>query len=320
MADKEKEKKLRRLTEIIATHVSLVDKGANWGGIRHHFMLKSAEDLEKRVPSADASPEDKRDAQMARSRQYGIEALETGANLSYPSGDPTSESLYGDPCNLKYPLGYTDNQKSPERVRNALSRFKGNYQTYKKESSRARVYERIVRVALSLGIDVSYDPSDPVDSLLPGDLKDRLAKSETAKVDVKTGEVNEMANDLLKQQAEVASMSAQYTMLRLKRELAAIKERAVSAKAAEKKNEEPAAVHEPAAKTVVEPEPKEVVAKRDEVAQLKKQLAERDRKIAELRADLGTSSVITPGNKSAESTTTSDDDVWPYDIAKDVSK
>lgn len=319
MADKEKEKKIRRLTEIVATHVSLVDKGANWGGVRHHFVLKNADDVEKRVPPADASPEDKRDAQMARSRQYGIEALESGANLSYPAGDPTTESLYGDPANLKYPFGYSDNQKSAERSRNALSRFKGNYKTYQKESSRARVYERIVRAALSLGIDVSYDPSDAVDALLPGDLKGRLAKSEPANADANKQEVNDMAEDLIKQQAEVASMTAQLAILRMEKEFSAIKEQAALAKAAEKKEEPKVEVEKAEAKA--EPEPAEKVVKRDdEIAQLKKKLAEQKRTIAELRSDLGTSSVMTPGNKSAETTVTDESNYWPRDLAAKYNK
>jgi hypothetical protein len=131
---------------------------------------------EKAVPAADATADEKREAQQARSKQYGIEALETGASLTYPAGSPTTESMYGDPVNLKYPFGKEDNQDDLGRIRNALARFKQAADTYSETSSKAKVFERIVRKALAAGIDVGYDAEDPIDQLLPGDLKDRLTK------------------------------------------------------------------------------------------------------------------------------------------------
>lgn len=169
------EDQVGRLENIRPVFVSLVDYGANWGGQRHFFVLKRAE-LAKAVPGKDASTEDKEAARAARSTKYGIQVLETGSALTYPANGPTTESLYGDPVNLKYPLGYEANERDAARVRNALARFKQNAAAYTEESSRGRVYERIVRAALAEGIDVSFDPEDPVDALLPGDLKDRLAK------------------------------------------------------------------------------------------------------------------------------------------------
>ncbi len=132
----------------------------------------------KAVPAADASDEDKRKAQETRSKQYGIEALETGANLSYPSGDPTTETLFGDPTNLKYPLGKDDNKPDLGRIRNALARFKQAADTYKTDKSKGVVFARIVTVALEQGIDVGYDPENPIDKLLPSDLKERLEEKD----------------------------------------------------------------------------------------------------------------------------------------------
>jgi len=166
----------KRLVSMDTEEVSLVNMGAN--GHKEWLLVKVDEETVKAVPGSDASDEDKRAAQQTRAQKYGIEALESGANLSYPSGDPTTESLYGDPVNLKYPLGYTANTRDAGRIRNAISRFKGNHGSYSKDTSKARIYERIVRAALAEDIDVSYDPEDEIDKLLPADLKTRLAKDE----------------------------------------------------------------------------------------------------------------------------------------------
>jgi hypothetical protein len=179
---KDKEKKTdseSRLTNVRPWYVSLVDYGANHGGRDHHFALKAAA-VAKRVPDADASDEDKRTALADRASSYGIEAREDAA-LSYPADAPTTEALYGDPVSLAYPLGGADNEPDPDRIRNALARFKQNSEEYKEETSRGRVYARIVRAALAQDIAVAYDPADPIDALLPGDLRDRL-QADVAKV------------------------------------------------------------------------------------------------------------------------------------------
>ena len=127
------------------------------------------------VPGPEATPEDKRAAQEARASEYGIEALTGGdAALTFPADAPTTLELYGDPVNLKYPLGGTGNAPDPARIRNALSRFKQAAGSYAEAASRGKVYGRIVAAALAAGIGVSYDPQDPIDQLLPGELKARL--------------------------------------------------------------------------------------------------------------------------------------------------
>lgn len=167
-------KKLYRLEDMDIQFVSLVTAGANR---QKKFQVLKADDSAKVVPADDASNEDKRAAQEQRSKQYGIEALEANANLSYPSGDPTTESMYGDPVNLKYPFGKENNERDAGRIRNAISRFKQQSDTYTTDKSKGLVYERIVRAALAEGIDVSYDSEDAIDALLPADLKEELQKS-----------------------------------------------------------------------------------------------------------------------------------------------
>lgn len=169
--------KVHRLKNLTTQFVSLVTRGANRQS--KFFVVKAdQEDTEKAVPPADASQEDKRKAQEDRAKRYGIEALEEGAALSYPAGSPTTESLYGDPVNLKYPLGGPGNTVDLGRVRNALARFKQAAGTYAQNKSKAAVFERIVRQALQSGVNVGFDPEDPIDALLPQDLKDRLSKDD----------------------------------------------------------------------------------------------------------------------------------------------
>ncbi len=183
MSEKEQQKKqVKRCVEMFTDEVSIVTGGAN--GHRQWLMIKSdgigqiVEDTEKAVPDKDAPRETKEKAQASRSKQYGIEVLSANSNLSFPAGAPSTERLYGDPVNLKYPLAYAGaTSPDPARTRNAIVRFKQNPEAYSERSSRARVYERIVRSALSAGINVSYDPNDPIDQLLPGDLKTRLQKN-----------------------------------------------------------------------------------------------------------------------------------------------
>jgi len=129
------------------------------------------EPVRRAVPDADASNEEKREAQAARAERWGIEALEgKGENLSFPADGPTEENLYADPVNLKFPV------ETEERAANARVRFKQNAGTYELERSKAIVHERIVRAELRFGIEPSFDPEDPLDALLPADLKDELSK------------------------------------------------------------------------------------------------------------------------------------------------
>jgi len=135
------------------------------------------------VPDAGASNEEKRNAQAARSRKWGIEALEgKGENLTFPSGGPADENDYADPVNLKYPVHTEAN------AANARVRFKQNADVYEQEKSKQIIHERIIRAELKFGIEPSFDPNDPLDALLPGDLKDQLSKAAPAEV-TKRGEL-----------------------------------------------------------------------------------------------------------------------------------
>jgi len=186
MATNQKNKKeVKRCVEMFTDEVSIVTRGAN--GHKEFLMVKAdeegelgavvEEDVEKQVPDKSANRDQKVKAQASRATKYGIEILPKGSNLSYPAGDPTTEALFGDPVNLKYPLAYAGATKpDPGRTRNAIARFKQNSSAYSKNASKQRVYERIVRAALSAGIKVSFDAKDPVDALLPSDLKTRLQK------------------------------------------------------------------------------------------------------------------------------------------------
>jgi len=159
--------KLTQLSNIKPSFVSVVPKGANR---QDSWLVVKNDDTEKAVPAADADDETKRDALEGRAKSYGIE-IRDDASLTYPKGDPTTEKLYGDPVNLAYPLGDDGNAADVGRIKNALSRFKQAHSTYNKGA------------ALAAGVDVSYDPEDAIDSLLPADLKTRLAKDEPTNTD-----------------------------------------------------------------------------------------------------------------------------------------
>jgi hypothetical protein len=148
------------------------------------------DEIYKGVPSADVAPSDKKAAQVARSEKYGIKAQMDGANLSYPSGNPTKEALYGDPVNLHYPFGGDNDQPDPVRLRSALQRFKQfGASGYPDKESRALVYERIVRAATAAGITVAYNADDPIDALLPESLvRSLVEKSDTPYVMISKSE------------------------------------------------------------------------------------------------------------------------------------
>lgn len=125
------------------------------------------------VPPGDASTERKREAQRARAKEYGIEALEgKGERLTFGTDMPRSLSDYADPVNLKFPL-------VPEgRARNARARFKQFASTYTQTASKRIVHTRIVERLLQIGASPGFDPDDPLDKLLPARLRDRMQGGE----------------------------------------------------------------------------------------------------------------------------------------------
>ena len=175
-------KKIFRLTEIDPEFVSLVRAGANR---QSSFQVVKEDDPEaqKQVPEAGADPDEKRAAQEQRATKYGIEAREDG-NLSYQKDDPTTEAMYGDPVNLKYPFGMSDNEPDSGRLRNALSRFSQARDEYEKKASQVKILARIIEASLKAGIDVSYQEGDEIYEALPNDLKERIkSKDDTDKGD-----------------------------------------------------------------------------------------------------------------------------------------
>lgn len=167
--------KVFRLTEIEPEFVSLVRAGANR---QKSFLVVKAddEDVDKAVPDATASVEDKRKAQQARATTYGIEAREDG-NLSYPAGSPTTEALYGDPVNLKYPFGGEDNEPDAARLRNALARFSQARDEYEDKASKVKILQRIIEASLAADIEVTYQDGDEIYQALPADLQERMGKT-----------------------------------------------------------------------------------------------------------------------------------------------
>lgn len=177
-ADGDSKTELFRLSEIEPEFVSLVTAGANR---QKEFMVVKA-DTEKEVPASDADAETKRQAQSDRAAKYGIEARADG-NLSFPSEDPTKETMYGDPVNLMYPFGGSANTVDPDRVRNALVRFSQARDQYSEKTSKVHVLQRIVEAALSAGVEVGWPEDDDIYNALPADLKERIKEKATKDTD-----------------------------------------------------------------------------------------------------------------------------------------
>lgn len=163
------------LHEIKPDEISGVDMPANG---EPHFVVKGMSDKIKssnqldiqkaNAPKDSMSKDELVAARDARSSEYGIEVLESGSHLTYPSGFPTNLDDYGDPVNLKYPT------ETKARAANARARFKQNADVYKKDSSKKVVHERIVRAELKYGSEPVYDSEDPLDRMLSSDLKDQM--------------------------------------------------------------------------------------------------------------------------------------------------
>ena len=163
-----------RLKDILTEEVSFVDRAAN----KRRFLLvkrdgtASSEDLAKQAPSKDMSRDELRAAREKRSKQFGIEVLDKGSNLTFPSGFPTKLSEYGDPVNLKFPV------ETKKRAANARTRFKQFADRYSATKSKRVVHTRIVEAELQHGVKPDIDSKDPLDTLLPATLRERAAKSE----------------------------------------------------------------------------------------------------------------------------------------------
>lgn len=296
MGDKNKKRKLIWLG---TSHVSLVDKGANHGGNKHFFALKGDSDLIK--------------AREECSKKYGIEVL-TG-DIAVINDAPTEESLFGDPVNVKHIMGKTDNKLDVELIKQAMLEFKKNHAVYTKDESKARVYERIVRAALSEKIDVEYNSDDSVDNLLPNELKDRLSKKEVAESD--DGEKNNQDEEPTAPENDQDADWAIKMQMRL--DALSWNERLRKLETQQSTKSDP---------------PQSDAGKDDEIAELTKRSQEAEIREAELKKDnqrikaelgalkgqIGTTSALRPGSTQTVESSKDDDTEkgWPEDMGHEV--
>jgi len=305
---------VHELTAMDVQFVSLVNRGANRQN--KFLMVKTGNLLNKVVPETEASSDDKIKARDERSARYGIEVLATGSALTYPAGFPTTETMYGDPVNLKYPWGNADNGLDIGRLRNALARFKQNYSAYGQEKSRSVVYERIVRRALAEGVDVSYDPNNPVDTLLPQDLKDKL-QSKTSKDGAGAADAQPKTKPDVDSMAWLEEASERITSLLLdaaiieQARLGLKPEPAVDAKKDEEEVVPPEPVTEPPEvqktddSSIVQSLRQEIEAQRRALEETKEALRKSEIQITKVkRGTVGGSSGLTTGLKSSTQPTT----------------
>lgn len=128
------------------------------------------------TPKAEMSDEELKAAQKVRAEKYGIEVV-SSANLKFPDGGPTELAKYGDPVNLKY---FIDSAEASTKSRDDFKKEAGEY---KEDKSKAAVHAAIVGAQLALGADPAFDEKDPLDALLPKELKDKLLESNAKALD-----------------------------------------------------------------------------------------------------------------------------------------
>jgi len=112
-----------------------------------------------------------RQAQLERSRKYGI-GVKDGGNVTKPSEyEGISDEQFADPVNYRYPV-------NAEHVKGALSYFNqpGNRKAggYTHEEQ-VKILTKIVTSALANNVEVSWQPDDPVYEGLPEELKPKLS-------------------------------------------------------------------------------------------------------------------------------------------------
>jgi len=150
------------------------------------------------VPSDSMSKDDLKKSLEGRSDKFDIEMRDDAA-LTFPAGFPAGLDDYADPVNLKFPID------TVERTKNSKVRFKQLASSYKEEESKAVIHERIIRRELKLGISPGFDPEDPLDQLLPDDLKEELEKGSAHE----GGDMKEELEKIRKQFSELKTMLEQ---------------------------------------------------------------------------------------------------------------
>ncbi|MGE3682414.1 MAG: hypothetical protein AB7G93_11870 [Bdellovibrionales bacterium] len=150
------------------------------------------------VPSDGMSKDELKKSLEGRSNEFDIE-MRDDAVLTFPAGFPAGLDDYADPVNLKFPID------TVERTKNSKARFKQLASSYKEEESKAVIHERIIRRELKLGINPGFDPEDPLDQLLPSDLKEELEKGSAHE----GGDMKEELEKIRKQFSELKTMLEQ---------------------------------------------------------------------------------------------------------------
>lgn len=121
-------------------------------------MLRGQEDRRERLHTE----------QEERARRYGISPKPGGSPTKPADFENVPEDQFADPVNYRYPV-------DAEHVMAALAYFnqpknRGDYS----HDERVKILARIVEAARACGVEVSYQPEDPVYRDLPEDLKAKL--------------------------------------------------------------------------------------------------------------------------------------------------
>jgi hypothetical protein len=157
--------------------------------------LKEAKNL------SEQGDDEKKQAQKGRAEKYGISPKE-GGNLTKPEEfKDLSDDQFADPVNYRYPV-------DKDHVQPALTYFNqsDNRKDYGHEEQ-VKILAKIVATALGNGIEVSWQPEDPVYKALPEDLKSKLKGfQEAIQIEALKAQVTTLENDKKTLEGKLATL------------------------------------------------------------------------------------------------------------------
>ncbi|MFZ5986384.1 MAG: DUF6582 domain-containing protein [Bacillota bacterium] len=158
-------------------------------------IVKKMEELKQKNGQGGYEKEERENLEKereARSKKYKI-GIKEGGNLTKPGEwADVADDDWADPVNYSYPIHTADN------ARNAKTRFANPDNREAKgytEEEQQIIWERLIRAELKFGIEVGYDKDNPLDRVLPDEVKKKMKgfeKNET--IQKKPHNLNEVLN------------------------------------------------------------------------------------------------------------------------------
>jgi len=148
-----------------------------------------------------------RQAQKARAEKYGISPKE-GGNLTKPKEyENIPDDEFADPVNYRYPVDKDHVDAALKYFNVPDNRSAGGYS----HEEQVKMMTKIITAALGNGIEVSWQPEDPVYKGLPEELKKKLAGYET--ITKLEGQVAALTIEKKTLEAKIGSLEQEKTEL-----------------------------------------------------------------------------------------------------------